>query len=46
MVPSILRTEKEMFKGVPKNKILAKKFTFAELKGKVGLFIIEMQGNG
>lgn len=46
MVPSILRTEKEMFKNVPKNKILAKTFTFEELKGKVGLFIIEMQGNG
>ena len=29
-----------------KNKILAKKFTFEELRGKVGLFIIEMQGNG
>ena len=42
MVPSIQRTEKEMFKNVPKNKILAKKFTFEELRGKVGLFIIEM----
>jgi hypothetical protein len=35
-----------MFKGVPKNKIKETTFTFDELKGKVGLFIIEMSGNG
>jgi len=46
MVPSIQRTEKDMFKNVPKNKILSKEFVFEELKGKIGLFIIEIQGNG
>jgi hypothetical protein len=46
MVPSIERTEKELFKNVPKNKITSHTFEFNELKGKVGLFIIEMQGNG
>ena len=46
MVPSIERTEKDLFKNVPKNKITSHTFEFNELKGKVGLFIIEMQGNG
>lgn len=46
MVPSFLRVEKAMFKNVPKNKIIDTEFTFDELKGKIGLFIVEMQGNG
>jgi hypothetical protein len=46
MVPSFQRVEKTMFKNVPKNKIVDTEFTFEELKGKIGLFIIEMQGNG
>lgn len=44
--PSFMRKETEMFKGVKKNKILTKEFTFDELIGKVGTFIIEFQGNG
>jgi len=32
MVPYIQKTEKEMFKDVPKNKILTKQFDFEELK--------------
>ena len=35
-----------MFKDIPKNKVTQQTFTFDELKGKVGLFIIEMEGNG
>ena len=35
-----------MFTNVPKTQIQDKTYTFEELKGKVGLFIIEMQGNG
>ena len=35
-----------MFKSIPKNKIQTQEFKFDELKGKVGLFIIEFQGNG
>ena len=46
MVPSIQRTEKGIFKGVPKNKIITHEFKFDELKDKVGLFIIEFEGNG
>lgn len=46
MVPAIQKTETEMFKDIPKNKITKHSFTFEELKGKVGLFIIELQGNG
>ena len=46
MVPSHTRIEKDCFKGVPKNKILTKSFDFDELKDKIGLFIIEFQGNG
>ena len=46
MVPSIERRERAMFKNVPKNKIVSHTFQFDELKGKVGLFIVEMQGNG
>lgn len=41
MMPSFLRVEKELFKGIPKNKIVTHKFTFDELKDKVGLFVIE-----
>ena len=46
MVPSIQRVEKQMFKNIGKNKIIDASFSFPELKGKVGLFIIEIQGNG
>ena len=46
MVPSFQRIEKSMFKNVPKNKIVDTSFTFDELKGKIGLFIVEIQGNG
>ena len=46
MVPSIQRTEKEIFKDIPKNKIHTHEFTFEELKDKVGLFIIQCEGNG
>ena len=46
MVPAIQKTETEMFVGIPKNKITKQSFTFEELKGKVGLYIIELQGNG
>ena len=31
---------------MPKNVQLKKSFTFPELDGKVGLFIIDFQGNG
>ena len=41
-----MRKETEMFKGVKKNKIITQEFTFDELKGKVGVFIIEFFGNG
>jgi len=46
MVPSIQRREKEIFKDIPKNKIQTHEFAFEELKDKVGLFIIECEGNG
>ena len=46
MVPSIERKERDIFKNIPKNKIVSETFEFNELRGKVGLFIIEMQGNG
>jgi hypothetical protein len=39
--PSFTRIEREKFKNVKKNKILSEVFEFEELKGKVGLFIIE-----
>lgn len=35
-----------MFKGVKKNKIITHEFAFDELAGKIGVFIIEFQGNG
>ena len=44
--PMDTRVETEMFKDVPKNRVLTKTFNFEELKGKSGLFIIEMMGNG
>lgn len=44
--PSYQRIERDKFKNVKKNKILTEIFEFEELKGKVGLFIIEFQGNG
>jgi hypothetical protein len=46
MVPSILRTERESLKDISKNKIITQEYRFDELKDKVGLFIIELQGNG
>jgi len=46
MVPSIQKVEKDMFKDVPKNKVGNYEFNFEELKDKIGLFIIEFQGNG
>ena len=46
MVPTYERVEKDSLKDIPKNKIIHKKFEFPELQGKVGLFIIEFQGNG
>ena len=46
MVPWIQKTEKEIFNDIPKNKINTHEFKFDELKGKVGLFIIEFEGNG
>jgi hypothetical protein len=39
--PSFMRKETEIFKGVKKNKIIDHEFTFDELAGKIGLFIIE-----
>ena len=44
MVPSIIKSEK--FKNIPKNKLISRTLNFNELKGKVGLYIIEMEGNG
>lgn len=46
MVPSILKTEKDRFKDVPRNKVETYEFRLDELKDKIGLFIIEFQGNG
>jgi hypothetical protein len=31
---------------IPQNKIVSREFVFDELKNKIGLFIIEFQGNG
>ena len=39
-------TSKLYTKNVKKNKIIAHEFTFDELRGKIGTFIIEFQGNG
>ncbi len=39
--PSFMKVERDKFKNVKKNKILTEVFEFEELKGKVGLFIIE-----
>lgn len=39
--PSFMKKETEMFKGVKKNKIITHEFTFDELTGKIGIFIIE-----
>jgi hypothetical protein len=39
--PSFMKKETEIFKGVKKNKIITHEFSFDELKGKVGVFIIE-----
>ena len=44
--PSFKRVEKDKFKNIKKNKILKEIFEFDELNGKVGLFIIEFEGNG
>ena len=44
MVPTIQR--EQSFKDVAKNKISDVEITFDELKGKIGLFIVEIQGNG
>lgn len=44
--PSYMRKETEIFKNVKKNKIITHEFTFDELAGKIGTFIIEFQGNG
>lgn len=41
-----MKKETEIFKDVKKNKIITHEFTFDELAGKVGVFIIEFQGNG
>ena len=41
-----MKIEKDKFKNVKKNKILKEIFEFDELNGKVGLFIIEFEGNG
>ena len=43
--PSFSIFEKDLFKDVSKNKIITHEFKFQELKGKVGVFIIEIQGN-
>ena len=42
--PSFSISETDLFKNVPKNKIITHEFTFEELKGKIGIFIIEIQG--
>ena len=39
--PSFMRTETEIFKNIKKNKIITHEFTFDELAGKIGTFIIE-----
>lgn len=44
--PKFTQVKTEMFKGVSKNKIITEEFTFDDLIGKVGTFIIEFQGNG
>lgn len=44
--PMGTRVETDMFKDVPKNRVLTKTFDFDELTGKSGLFIIELMGNG
>jgi hypothetical protein len=46
MIPAIQRLETEKLIDTPKNKITKHSFTFDELKGKFGLFIIELSGNG
>ena len=39
--PSFMRKETDMFKIDKKSKIIWHEFEFNELKGKVGIFIIE-----
>lgn len=46
MVPSIEKVLKEQFAGLSKNKISEINLELPELQGKVGLFIIELFGNG
>ena len=36
----------EILEDIPKNKIVDKEIKIAHLTGKIGLFIIEIQGNG
>ena len=44
--PLQTKVETEMFKDVPKTRVLTKRFDFEELKGKTGLFIIEFLAGG
>ena len=44
MIPHINKVTK--YDEVPKNKIVDNKFEIDELKGKVGLFIVQLEGNG
>ena len=44
MVPSITILKK--YNGVQKKRILDDEYVIEELKGKVGLFIIQLEGNG
>lgn len=45
-MPKFQKREIDRFKGVPPNRIQTLDFVLDELKGKKGLFVVELLGNG